>query len=240
VRALDRAFSDLARGGDGASLAQGFRGTSVFVLRDELCDEPRPAPRAVRSLLATAALFAGLSLAPRDAAAQDALEQNSRHRALSVYGGGLIGIKGAGAYFRGSFEYLTHFNASRTFEGHAFGVGPSFVWWSGQGGPIVSAAPRYQYDLQIVSGLAFFLSPYVGVEAGVGFFTNGPELVLTPNAGVDVKMVIRDRFVLAFRPMGISAPIFIGGRGNGDGPRTIGLRDVDVLWDVSLSLGLTL
>jgi hypothetical protein len=40
--------------------------------------------------------------------------------------------------------------------------------------------------------------------------------------------------------MGISAPIFIGGRGNGDGPRAIGLRDVDVLWDVSLSLGLTL
>lgn len=207
---------------------------------------PRRAPRASlaahRARVFSAALVTALALlatlVAREAAAQTAPARPSsvtpaeRSRAFVVNGGPLIGVLGGGVFARVNAEWQLH--RGNRYEGHSFNIGPAVMWWPNEGGPTVSLAARYQFDHQLVPGTPFFVSPYVGLEAGMGFFDlifedSQPrfEFVTAPMAGLDVKVLLGPRLVLGFRPIGFTMPFFIS-------PERFAY---DVIYDISFTLG---
>lgn len=155
-----------------------------------------------------------------------------RSRAFVVNGGPLLGIRGVGLFARINPEWQLH--RGTRFEGHTFNIGPSIMWWPNEGGPSVSLSARYQFDHQLVPGTPFFVSPYVGLEAGMGFFNllgedSEPRFVFVgaPIAGLEVKLLIGQRLVLGFRPIGLTMPFFIA-------PERF---EYDLLYDISFTIG---
>lgn len=175
-----------------------------------------------------------LALAHTDAFAQSAAPiEPPRAGVLNV--GTSIGILG-GAYPHAQLEYQMHFNPR--FQGHMLGVGVGATYRPDLGGMTFTASGRYQYDYRLVSGANVFISPYAGLELGFAIVENKMDLngwrfAATPNAGVELKFVL-GRLLLAFRPFGIHAPLIIGER-QGNGPPI----QWDLLWDISLSIGVT-
>jgi hypothetical protein len=155
-----------------------------------------------------------------------------QRRAFVVYGGPMLGILGNGFDGRVNIEWQMH--RDDHYAGHAFDIGASFTYWPGEFGPSAALSARWQYDHQLVSGALFFVSPYVGLDAGLGIFgiANGGEprlrALAIPNAGVDIK-VIAGRVLLMFRPIGITVPLSIGP----DAPALY----ADVIYDIALGIG---
>lgn len=175
-------------------------------------------------------LAVSLSVFARRGSAQDA--EPTRSHAFVVNGGPMIGILGGGIYGRLNPEFQMH--RENRYGGHMLGLGFAFVPWPNEGGPSFSFAPRYQYDHQLVPGTLFFVSPYVGLDVGLGVFNifNGGDprfrFVASPMAGIDVKMIFGRRIILGFRPIGVTVPLFFGG----SPPVT-----ADVIYDIALSFG---
>jgi hypothetical protein len=177
-------------------------------------------------------LLGALALAP--AVAHSEGFEVPQRRAFVVNAGPMIGVLGGGAFGRINPEIQLH-RAPR-YEGHAFNIGLAIVIWPNEGGPSFSVAPRYQFDHQLVPGTKFFVSPYAGLDLGLGVFdvfSDSSEvrfaLIAAPLAGLDVKLLLSNRMVLGFRPIGVTVPVFIGG------PRVT----ADVIYDIALSLGMT-
>ncbi len=147
----------------------------------------------------------------------------------------MIGFLG-GAYARGSLEL--HLHSGPRYEGHSLNVGLGGAYWPNLGGASVTASARWQYDLRLVEGTQFFLSPYAGMELGVAIVANtmalaGVRVAAFPVAGLELKFVL-DRLVLGFRPLGIMAPVFIGEPQRGGVP-----IQWDLLWDISFTMGVS-
>jgi hypothetical protein len=182
--------------------------------------------------LFVSSLAAALLGLTADASAQT-VEVNRRN-AFALNVGPMIGILGGGEYVRINPEFQLH--QGRRFDGHMFGIGLAVVPWPNERGPSFAVSARWQYDHQLVSGTPFFVSPYAGADVGLGIFdlvdSDGPlrfRFVAAPMVGLDVKLVINERWLLGFRPIGITVPLFIGG------PSVT----VDVLYDISFTVGLT-
>ncbi len=184
--------------------------------------------------------FAAAMLVPHAAHAQRAAAGDdsgavtpSRRNAFVVNGGPMLGIVGNGLHGRVNPEFQLH--RDRHFGGHAFNIGLAVTIWPGEFGPSFAAAPRWQYDHQLVPGTLFFVSPYIGMDLGMGVFNifNGGDprfrFLAVPNAGIDVK-VIMGRFLVGFRPIGLSVPLSFG-----EEP----LFKWDVIYDIGLTLGAT-
>ncbi len=175
-----------------------------------------------------------LSLAVVTPLAHGQTPPTPRSRAFVVNVGPMIGIMGGGLYVRINPEL--QFHRESRYGGHALGLGIAFVPWPNEGGPSFAFAPRYQFDHQLVPGTPFFVSPFVGLDVGLGVFNvfNGNEprfrFVLAPSAGVDVKILLGQRMVLGFRPIGVTVPMFWGG------PSIV---TADVIYDIALTIGFT-
>lgn len=174
--------------------------------------------------------------------APEALAQESNGlptRAFAFNGGPLVGILGGGIYGRLNPEFQVHLG--RGFQGHALNVGLAAVYWPNEGGPSACLAARYQYDHQLVRGTPFFVSPYVGLDAGLGIFNvaDGGTVryrgVLMPSAGLELKVVLARRLLLGFRPLGFTFPVFLGGTSSSGAF----LYEYDVLYEVGATLGAT-
>lgn len=179
---------------------------------------------------------AGVCLASERASAQSTQgAPREPRRAFVVNGGPMIGFLG-GAYGRASLELQMH--SGPRYEGHSLNVGLGGAYWPNLGGASITASARYQYDLRLVEGTQFFLSPYAGLELGVALVDNqmvlgGVRVAAFPVAGLELKFVL-DRLVLGFRPLGIMAPVFIGE------PQRSGVPvQWDLLWDISVTFGVT-
>lgn len=184
-------------------------------------------------------LAAALATIPAAAHAQSAAAQPAqatapaRDRAFVVNAGPMIGVLGGGVFVRVNPEFQIH--RDRRFERHMLGIGLAVTFWPNEAGPSFALAARYQYDHPLVAGTPFFVSPYAGLDVGMGVFdvfndASQPRFifVLMPNAGIDLKVVL-NRLVLGFRPLGVTVPLFFGG------PRVTG----DVIYDIALTLGFT-
>jgi hypothetical protein len=158
--------------------------------------------------------------------------ESTRSRAFVVNGLLMIGVP---AGFYGSINPEFQLHRENRFGGHALNLGAAFTLWPNEFGPSAAATARYQYDQQLVPGTPFFVSPYVGVNAGLGIFNiiNGGEprfrFIATAVAGLDVKLIFAQRMLLGFRPIGIMVPVFFGG------PVVTAL----VIYDIAITLGFT-
>lgn len=141
-----------------------------------------------------------------------------------------------GAYPHAQLEYQHHF--SPRFQGHMLGIGVGATYRPDLGGLSITAAGRYQYDYRLVPGANVFISPYAGLHLGVAIVENkmdlnGWRVAATPTAGVELKFVL-GRLLVAFRPIGINAPLIIGEEQSSGPP-----IQWDILWDIALSIGVT-
>ncbi len=66
---------------------------------------------------------------------------------------------------------------------------------------VLQTGPRFVYDIRIVSGLGLYLSPSVGIE--YTFSTGGPHNGFSVPFLFKVKMVLANRGLLFFQPVGI-------------------------------------
>lgn len=195
----------------------------------------------MQRLLASAAFALALTAASAASVAQGTTSTRTaapravtatQRRAFVVYGGPLLGILGNGFDGRLNFEWQMH--RDDHYAGHSFNIGGSLMYWPGEFGPSAAVAARWQYDHQLVTGALFFVSPYIGLDLGLGVFgiANGGEPrfrgLAIPNAGIDIK-VITGRLLVMFRPIGITVPFSIGP----DAPVIYG----DVIYDIALGLG---
>jgi hypothetical protein len=156
--------------------------------------------------LAFAAVTTALS---GTAAAQSVLGGNSRPNAFSFNVGPWINLESGGATARINPEFQVHFGGR--YEGPAFNIGldilPQFR------GVLLAVAPRFQYDVQLLPGTAFFLSPYGGMDIGLTTSSGASAFVMAPTVGLDLKVLLVNRLLLGFRPIGIMVPLFFGGGG---------------------------
>lgn len=159
-----------------------------------------------------------------------------RNRALVGTANAMVGLLG-GAYARAMIEYQMH--SQPRFAGHALGLGLGAAWWPNLGGASVTVAARYHYDLQLVPGTPFFVSPYAGMELGIAVVANkdalaGVRVAAFPMGGLELRYVM-DRWVLGFRPVGFLIPVFVGE------PQRSGVPiQWDILWDIAVTVGGTL
>jgi hypothetical protein len=179
----------------------------------------------------SAALFVAALALPSIGHAQSGLSAHSRGRALAL--NALAGAGSVGGRARAHLEYQQHFGPA--YHEHMVGVGLAFA---GGGAPFLGVTGRYQYDFKPIDGVAFFLSPYGGLEVGIAFAPcgggSGPALTdtcagfgLAPVAGLDLKLIVVDRLLLGLRPVGLVFPIGFGGLASAswgfEGGVTIGL-----------------
>ncbi|MDP3273729.1 MAG: hypothetical protein Q8Q09_00945 [Deltaproteobacteria bacterium] len=179
----------------------------------------------MKKLLLAALTVGALSVVSGEALAQGALSQNSHPMAFSFNVGPRIGLSGSGVTARINPEFQLHFGSR--YEGPMVGLGLAIQ--PGFGGVGLSFAPRFQWDIQIVPGTAFFLSPYGGMDVGVVLYGNGAGFLMDPNFGLDLKFVVVNRLLLGFRPIGIGVPILIANNGT----------FVGVTYDIAFSIGAT-
>lgn len=161
-----------------------------------------------RKIAGVAVLGAALALS-NSASAQNILSPNTRGRAVVLNLGGGYGGWGGGA--RVDLEYQQHFRGR--YEGPGFGVGLTFPLWAGFG---IGVEGRFMYDWQPIPDVAFLVTPYIGLSAGFWSWTyycgggggcaGAAAAWIGPEAGLDLKFVLFERFVLGFRPVGISVP----------------------------------
>ena len=159
-----------------------------------------------------------------------------RSRALVGTANAMVGFLG-GAYTRGMIEYQMH--SRPQFAGHALGLGLGAAWWPNLGGASVTVAARYHYDQQLAPGTRFYVSPYVGMEAGIAIVANkqalaGVRVAAFPMGGLELRF-LWDRWVLGFRPVGFLIPVFVGEPQRGGPP-----IQWDILWDTAVTFGGTL
>ncbi len=112
-----------------------------------------------------------------------------------------------------------HFLGDASGPAIALDVHETFGWWNyGVGSSTLFAfrvGPRFQYDIQLVRSLGLYLSPYVGVGWGYwnysgsffGFRGTATGNALDLSAGVEVRLVLGNRGVIAIRPLGFDFPI---------------------------------
>jgi hypothetical protein len=162
--------------------------------------------------IAGVALVGAVLSVSQIASAQNEIKSNSHGQAGVLNFGGGYGGWGFGA--RVDLEYQLHFN--RRYEGPALGLGLTFPLWAGFG---LGFEGRFMYDIQPIPNVAFFIAPYLGLSTGFwsycyylvgcyGAFWLGPEL------GLDLKIIIFDRWLIGLRPIGFSVPFFVGDRFN--------------------------
>jgi hypothetical protein len=177
----------------------------------------------------TLAALAALAI-PSVSQAQSGLSAHSRGRALAL--NALAGAGSVGGRARAHLEYQQHFGPS--YHEHMVGVGLSLA---GGGAPFLGVSGRYQYDFKPIENVAFFLSPYAGLELGLAFAPCGGSgatlsdtcagFGLAPVAGLDLKLIVVDRLLLGLRPVGLVFPIGFGGLAGAtwgfEGGITIGL-----------------
>jgi hypothetical protein len=165
--------------------------------------------------IAGAALIgAALSLS-NTASAQNILGSNSHGQAGVLTFGGGYGGWGGGA--RVDLEYQNHFGGG--YRGAGFGVGLTLPLWAGFG---IGAEARFIYDWQPIPNVAFLITPYVGLSAGFwswnGYCAGGScagsaAFWFGPELGLELKVVLFDRLLLGFRPLGINLPFVLHNNG---------------------------
>jgi hypothetical protein len=172
--------------------------------------------------LAVAAITLALS---NTASAQSAVSGNTRPNAFSFNVGPAIDLETGGATARINPEFQVHFGGR--YEGPAFNIGldilPQFR------GVVLAVAPRFQYDVQLLPGTAFFLSPYGGMDIGLRTSSGGSAFVMAPVVGLDLKVIVVNRLLLGFRPIGIMVPLTFAGGGVG----------ASIGYDIAFSIGVT-
>lgn len=146
-----------------------------------------------------------------DVLAQGVLDQNTRGSAVALHlGGGYGSYLGAG---QGDIELQLHFG--RSYAGPGIAVGLSLPIANGLG---IGVEGRFVYDIQLIPGKAFFITPYVGAIVGFwnwhdGRGSSAGYLWLGPQFGLDLNFVLFDRLLLGVRPIGVTIPVFFGGPG---------------------------
>ncbi|MBL8679728.1 MAG: hypothetical protein JNK05_11210 [Myxococcales bacterium] len=168
------------------------------------------------------------------AEAQTLLGSNSHGTAIAVSVGSYVNFYDYGDYrtFRG-----LRINPEFQFHGRS-----SLQAYSGFGGAIgadiypgyfsllaAGFSARAFYDIQVISGAAFFLAPYFGATVG-GVFGNNAGFFVSPSVGLELKLVFVDRVLLGVRPIGIAMPIVI----------TNLVTTVGFGYDAAITLGITL
>ncbi|MDP3278682.1 MAG: hypothetical protein Q8Q09_26060 [Deltaproteobacteria bacterium] len=161
-------------------------------------------------ILATTTMLA-LTAVGGDVLAQGVLDQNTRGSAVALHlGGGYGSYLGAG---QGDIELQLHFG--RSYAGPGIAVGLSLPIANGLG---IGVEGRFVYDIQLIPGKAFFITPYVGAIVGFwnwhdGRGSSAGYLWLGPQFGLDLNFVLFDRLLLGVRPIGVTIPVFFGGPG---------------------------
>jgi len=189
----------------------------------------------VRLLAAGGTVLLGLLARTADAQSVESTQAN----AFVVNFGPMIGFVTA-IYGRINPEFQMH-RGRHYYSGHALNLGPAVTWWPNEGGFAFSISGRWQYDQQLVPGTLFYVSPYLGLELGLGLFDMytgsdvRPRLLASPIGGIDLKLIVSRRLLLSFRPVGVTVPIMFF---DADFGRPNFLR-VDVWYDVAFSIGTT-
>lgn len=176
----------------------------------------------MKRLLLGTTLALGLSAMGGEALAQGVLDENSRGMAVALHlGGGYSNFDVGG---NGDIEFQYHFRGR--YIGPGIGVGVSLPVGYGFG---LGVEGRFVYDIEVIAGKAFYITPYVG--ALVGFLNynahgvSGGYLWLGLQAGLELNFVLFNRLLLGIRPIGLHIPFYFGyGIGYGyNGALTIGV-----------------
>lgn len=171
--------------------------------------------RRISAAVLASALVAGAVAicAPGEAQAQNIVRSGTRPGWLGLGVGPSIGIVNSpvSAHINPQFGY--HFGGNTS--------GPAIVvdlnMYVTGGFFALTATPRFQYDIQPIGGVGFLVGPYIGF--GPGFATAGgaASFLMEIPFGVDLKLVLGDRGLIWFRPVGFSVPIAISSAGAGAG-----------------------
>ncbi len=160
---------------------------------------PSPEPFPAR---ATSAALAGLTALWLLAAAGDAeaqMRQGTRRGYFEVSVGPVVGITDPGRlWFQSSLEIGGHFE--RTSGGPALSASFDFLarpdWFGMEGGV------KFRWDIQVRRGMAFYLTP--SVRVGYALFSHHGDLpahYFNLQLGFELRMILRNRLILFFRPV---------------------------------------
>ncbi|MBL8679777.1 MAG: hypothetical protein JNK05_11455 [Myxococcales bacterium] len=157
--------------------------------------------------LAGAAVLGAALAFSTTANAQNVINANNHGMAGALNFAGGYGYLGGGG--RLEIEYQFHFN--RRYEGPGIGLGIQLPFWAGFG---IGFQGRFIYDIQPISNVAFFITPYGGLSLGFWNYCEAGRcggFWVAPELGLELKVVLFDRLLLGFRPIGISIPFAFGG-----------------------------
>lgn len=183
----------------------------------------------LKQILSGAVVAVALTAAASNADAQSLLGSYSRGSAIALNAGSYINFYDYGDYrtFRGlrlNPELQFHGRGAYAYGGAAIGVDMYPGYYNMMA---IGMSVRGFYDIPVISGAAFYLSPYIGATFGA-VLGNNAGFFVSPSAGLELKLVLVDRVLLGFRPIGIGMPIVFNQSTN-----------VNFGYDAAVTLGIT-
>lgn len=186
----------------------------------------------MKNIISAAAATLALTVAA-NADAQTLLGSNSHGTAIAVNAGSYVNFYDYGDYrtFRGlriNPELQFHGRSAYNAYGGAGGaIGADF--YPGYHSMLAAGlSARAFYDIPVIGGAAFFVTPYLGATVG-GVFGNNPGFFVSPSIGLELKLIFLDRLLLGFRPIGVAMPIVVNDQA----------LTVNFGYDAAITLGIT-